>query len=755
MIVCLLAMKRNFFLFLLLSRIAHGHDIGSEGHTHKDHLIKPSETVVPEWYLIQAKIEPADAAEQTAKNPPALASVFTAFAPRVKVRWDETYLFVETSGLPEHGLMKGITNWQQQVPVPQSYLGANAWQIPLVPVPAKLPLSIKGRFLRGAIALAANGIPIFNPQNNRGEVSAEIGELDEWGGHCGRADDYHYHAAPLHLQDKVGKGRPIAVALDGYPIFGLTEADGSQPNDLDEFHGHSTAALGYHYHASTKYPYVNGGFHGEVKELGEQVDPQPSARPVRGAGAPLRGAKITDFAKTGDASYRLTYELASEKCAILYNVNADGSLAFEYQNGKAGTTKETYQRRDSGGGDSRPRPRPDQPEQQKPMRRGEVSPAVKPIGNDTIVSGLQLKSPAIDASSVLPIEFTGDGASISPPLAWSGTPLATKSYAVIMHHIDPAGQTKLYWTLYNIPSNVLVLPKNAKGVGIEGSNSINRNLGYAPPHSKGPGAKTYIITLYALSAPLDLSVPPAEVNRDVLLAAMKEKILGTSELKVTYTRDAAAVAAPVQARVPMPKEPIDPSMIKAAMSDTIKAEVYADNWFALYINGRLTVVDPIEFLPHNVVSVDILPEYPMTIAVIAHDNADPQTGLEYGNHIGDAGFILKFADGTVTDGTWKVKTLERGPINGDLKNPTVKSITRPENWYAINYDDSKWENATVYTEQQVNPKPPYYEHDFKSASFIWSKELALDNTVLFRKRIEKPGAASRWTAKPAGPAPQP
>ena len=37
----------------------------------------------------------------------------------------------------------------------------------------------------------------------------------------------------------------------------------------------------------------------------------------------------------------------------------------------------------------------------------------------------------------------------------------------------------------------------------------------------------------------------------------------------------------------------------------------------------------------------------MTIAIIAKDNADPKTGLEYGNHIGDAGFILKFADGTL------------------------------------------------------------------------------------------------------------
>jgi len=80
---------------------------------------------------------------------------------------------------------------------------------------------------------------------------------------------------------------------------------------------------------------------------------------------------------------------------------------------------------------------------------------------------------------------------------------------------------------------------------------------------------------------------------------------------------------------------------KPQMSDTIKANLYADNWFMLYINGELVAVDSIKFIPHNVVSVDILPSYPMTIAVMAKDNADPKTGMEYANtNIGDAGFIL-------------------------------------------------------------------------------------------------------------------
>jgi hypothetical protein len=107
------------------------------------------------------------------------------------------------------------------VPIPQAYTGDNAWKIPLKPTFAERPISGKTSLRRGAIALAANGIPIFNALNNRGEDSFAIGELDEFGGHCGRADDYHYHAAPLALQTLVGPSNPIAFALDGFAIYGL------------------------------------------------------------------------------------------------------------------------------------------------------------------------------------------------------------------------------------------------------------------------------------------------------------------------------------------------------------------------------------------------------------------------------------------------------------------------------------------------------------------------------------------------------
>jgi phosphatidylethanolamine-binding protein (PEBP) family uncharacterized protein len=153
-------------------------------------------------------------------------------------------------------------------------------------------------------------------------------------------------------------------------------------------------------------------------------------------------------------------------------------------------------------------------------------------------TGFVLRSPDVKDGGELPKEFTGDGAATTLPLEWSGAPAGTKSFAIIMHHVAP-DQTKWYWILYNIPAEVQSIPKNAKGIGILGNNSVNERAEYAPPHSKGPGAKTYIYTVHALSeAPL-ITVPPSKVSRDVLLAAMKDRILATAELRVVYTRNAA------------------------------------------------------------------------------------------------------------------------------------------------------------------------------------------------------------------------
>src|SRR5581483_2690573 len=189
--------------------------------------------------------------------------------------------------------------------------------------------------------LAVNGVPIFNALNNRGEDSFLIGELDEWGGHCGRADDYHYHIAPLHLEKIVGRGNPIAFALDGFPIYGLTEADGSPVGKLDEFNGKFGTDGTYRYHATKTYPYINGGLRGMVQVKGDQIEPQPRTTPIRPSLSPLRDAVITDFSVLGDNHYRLVYDVRGQKRSIEYSVK-EGSYRFVFDDGGGKKRTQTY-----------------------------------------------------------------------------------------------------------------------------------------------------------------------------------------------------------------------------------------------------------------------------------------------------------------------------------------------------------------------------------------------------------------------------
>jgi hypothetical protein len=489
-----------FLAVLMVLEASFSHDM--TGHYHSHPLTPPSKGAAP-----------------------AQAEAFSFFAPHVGLRWDDRFLFVESDGLPSHNMMVGITNWQQQVPLPQNYTSANAWQIPLQPVPAKTPISVENRFLRGAIAIAANGIPIFNPRNNRGELSYEIGELDQWGGHCGRADDYHYHIAPLHLQETTGKDHPIAYALDGYPIYGLTEPDGSPVQGLDALHGHTSPVIGYHYHASQKYPYVIGGFHGEVVERDGQVDPQPRTQPVREALTPLRAAKITAFETNGNTR-KLTYELQGDKFSILYNVSDDHSVTFDFLKNGVSTRKEAYRQKP----DRDPPPREDSKKNNPPAP---LTPAINPLMKPTAT--FQLTSPEVVDGGNLPMEYTGDGPGSTLPLEWQGVPDGTKSFVLIMDHEAPGGEMKSYWNIWDIPANVVAIPKNAQGIGQLGK-SFRGEIGYEPPHSKGPGPKIYVITLYALTEPVRITRPAKDVTREVLLEAMKGKVLSSSSLHVVYSR---------------------------------------------------------------------------------------------------------------------------------------------------------------------------------------------------------------------------
>lgn len=328
-------------LSALLSVRAYAHNLhGEDGHydrSVKPPLLETSQTNQTERKRLARRVTTSSSSARGSL----LSAFFEPFKKEVRVRWDGENFYVESNGIPRHRMMVGITSWQQQVPLPQPYSGYNAWQFPLFPRVATSPMSCKSNFFRGAIAIAVNGVPIFNPIKNDGVTDTYLaGELDEYGGHAGRADDYHYHIAPLHLQSYVGKNAPIAFALDGYPIYGMTEPNGMVARNLDKFNGHRDQSGSYHYHSSKAYPYVNGGFYGTVAYRDGQVDPQPRAQPVRPFTRPLPGARVVGFTRDAQGKSTLSYKLGEKLYHVSYTQLKDGRYKFEYVT--AGGTKIEY-----------------------------------------------------------------------------------------------------------------------------------------------------------------------------------------------------------------------------------------------------------------------------------------------------------------------------------------------------------------------------------------------------------------------------
>ena len=135
--------------------------------------------------------------------------------------------------------------------------------------------------------------------------------------------------------------------------------------------------------------------------------------------------------------------------------------------------------------------------------------------------------------------YTCDSSGFSPALQWSKEPAGTKSYVITMHHYPPTYPTEdkhVYLVLYNIPSGTNAISANSKSIGNFGINTVNRKNEYTPPCSQGPGAKTYILTLYALSEQPSITTTASQTTMDVVLAGIRNKILDSAVMNVTYTR---------------------------------------------------------------------------------------------------------------------------------------------------------------------------------------------------------------------------
>jgi len=250
----------------------------------------------------------------------------------VKLSCKSGKLYIASNSLPHHEVLVGISQWNHNIALPQDYTGTNAWHVPLTPVRSASPVSTL--LSNKASGVALNGVPIFAPTRQDGSSYSAmndphlIGELDNCGGHAGRAEDYHYHYGSSCLIDELGgrSGELVGYGLDGYPILGLTEPDGSAVTGLDNCHGHYQKGLGYHYHLTTTAPYVMNCYHGKV-----DTSAQPFTNPMRGPDAPGMVGTIT-AAKAGLTSGYASYRHSEGVGKVTWTKNSTGCWTFNYIN---------------------------------------------------------------------------------------------------------------------------------------------------------------------------------------------------------------------------------------------------------------------------------------------------------------------------------------------------------------------------------------------------------------------------------------
>lgn len=191
----------------------------------------------------------------------------------------------------------------------------------------------------------------------------------------------------------------------------------------------------------------------------------------------------------------------------------------------------------------------------------------------------------------------------------------------------------------------------------------------------------------------------------------------------------------------------------AGSASTFTAEVWADNWFALYVTGVLVGEDSVSIdteRSFNSDTITFTASYPLTIAMVTKDFKETDSGLEYigtdRQQMGDGGFIAQFTDTSTgaivaaTSSEWRGLVIHRAPLNTDCATSAdpdtdceFESTAEPDGWTNTDFDDSAWTAANTYSEDEVGAKEGYADISWDAgAALIWTSDLKVDNTILWR-----------------------
>jgi hypothetical protein len=189
----------------------------------------------------------------------------------VSVSFDGTTAIVRTSDTPDHkSPYWGVGNANYEAP--HSGMQVNPGTIAVQNLTLRITTSPAAAASTsdtplGPIGISVNGVVFYNQYAAmRQPLTGEIVSFDRYNGHPNQINQYHYHFEPLSITSS-SRSRLIGVLLDGFPVYGPIDRDGTTPSNLDACNGHTSvtadfAAGIYHYHATSSVPYISGCFRG-------------------------------------------------------------------------------------------------------------------------------------------------------------------------------------------------------------------------------------------------------------------------------------------------------------------------------------------------------------------------------------------------------------------------------------------------------------------------------------------------------------
>lgn len=198
---------------------------------------------------------------------------------------------------------------------------------------------------------------------------------------------------------------------------------------------------------------------------------------------------------------------------------------------------------------------------------------------------------------------------------------------------------------------------------------------------------------------------------------------------------------------------------EALFAESFSADVWADNWFEMRINGTQVAEDSVPITTErsfNAESFEFEAERPFLIGLIAKDFKQNDSGLEYigtrRQQMGDGGVIVQIKDSagktvSVSNADWQCLVIHAAPLDKSCEgeaNPiagegscTFESMEEPVGWDQAGFDATDWPQASEYSEREVSPKDGYDRINWvDEANLIWGPDLEQSNTVLCRLTVE-------------------